>query len=84
MGWTAIGLALLGFTVGAMSRLKILLLIVGLLLPVSILFARLRGSTTLDAALMLLIAEATVQTSFFSGLVARAALDSVLGVRTAT
>ncbi len=84
MGYTAIGLLLLGFAVGSMSRFRILLLVVVPLLPASILFARLRGFGLLDTVLTIFIAQTIVQTSFVSGLVARTTVGLVLGARTAT
>lgn len=84
MGYTAIGLILLGLAVGAMSRLRILVWIVVLLVPASILFARLMALTLLDTILALFLAQAILQTSFVSGLFARRTVCALLRVRTAT
>jgi hypothetical protein len=71
MGDAAIALAILGFAVGALFRLKILLSILGLLLLVSIVYSLSRGFTFLDAALTVVAVQGIVQASYFLGLVAR-------------
>jgi hypothetical protein len=76
MGYAAIALALLGFAVGVMFRLKVLLLIVALLLLVSIVFSVGRGFTFLDTALTIMVAQTIIQGSYFLGLVARAAFSA--------
>ena len=81
MGYTAIGLILLGFAVGMTLQLRPLLLVVIFLLPLSIAVARLQNFTFLDTALTIMIAQTLLQTSFFCGLLARTALDAALGER---
>jgi hypothetical protein len=68
----AIALAILGFAVGVMFRLKTLLPILGLLLIVSIAFSLARDFTFLDTALTIMAAQSIVQGCFFLGLVVRA------------
>jgi lysylphosphatidylglycerol synthetase-like protein (DUF2156 family) len=84
MGYAAIGLVLTGLAVGAMSRLRLLLLMVVLLLLASILLALARGFNILDAVLTIIIAQVIIQTSFVSGLAARTMAGAFFGARTAT
>jgi hypothetical protein len=72
MGCAAFSLAILGFAVGAVFRLKILLSILPLLLFVSIVFSFARGLGFLDAALTIMGVQTIVQGSYFLGLLARA------------
>jgi hypothetical protein len=72
MGGAAIALAILGFAVGAVFRLRILLTICALLLVVSITFSVGRGFTFLETALAIIAAQSIVQGSYFLGLVVRA------------
>jgi hypothetical protein len=74
MGDAAIALAIVGFAIGAVFRLKILLLILALLFVVSVMFSLTRGFTFLDTALTVMAAQSLVQGSYFLGLVARAVL----------
>jgi hypothetical protein len=74
MGNAAIALAILGFAVGVVFRLKILLSILGLLLVVSIVFSLARGFGFLDTALTIMAVQSIVQASYFLGLVVRAVL----------
>ena len=74
MGNAAIALAILGFAVGVVFRLKILLSILGLLLVVSIVFSLARGFAFLDTALTIMAVQSIVQASYFLGLVVRAVL----------
>lgn len=72
----AIALAILGFAVGMVFRLKVLLSILALLLVVSIVLSIARGFTFLDTALTIMAVQAIVQASYFLGLVVRAVLDA--------
>jgi hypothetical protein len=72
MGDAAITLAMLGFGVGVVFRLKILLPILALLLVVSMAFSLARGFTFLDTALTITAVQSIVQGSYFLGLVVRA------------
>jgi hypothetical protein len=74
MGYAALALAMAGFAVGIVFRLKILLLVIGLLLLVSILFSIGSEFTFLDTLLTIMAVQTIVQGSFFLGLVARAVL----------
>jgi hypothetical protein len=74
MGYAALALALAGFAVGIVFRLKILLLVIALLLLVSILFSIGSEFTFLDTLVTIMAVQTIVQGSFFLGLVARAAI----------
>lgn len=76
MGDAALALAILGFAVGVVFRLKILLPILGLLLIASIIFSLTRSFTFLDTALTIMAVQCIVQASYFLGLVVRAVLTS--------
>jgi hypothetical protein len=70
----AIALAILGFAVGIVFRLKVLLLVLALLLVASIILSVTWGFGFLDTALIIMAAQGIVQGSYFLGLVVRAAL----------
>ncbi len=72
MQHAAIALAILGFVVGAMFRLRVLLPILLALLLVSTVFAFGNGFTFLGAMWAIMLAQAIIQASYFLGLVARA------------
>ena len=74
MGNAVIALAIAGFAVGVVFRLKILLSILGLLLIVSISFSVTRGFSFLDTTLTIMAVQCIVQASYFLGLVVRAVL----------
>jgi hypothetical protein len=76
MEYAAIALAILGFAVGAVFRLQVLLLIVALLLLSSIVFSFGAELSFLDALLTIMAVQTVVQGSYFLGLIARAALES--------
>jgi hypothetical protein len=67
----AVALAILGFAVGMLFRLKILLAILLLLVVASIIFSVAYGFTFLDTALTIMAAQAIVQGCYFLGLVIR-------------
>jgi hypothetical protein len=71
MGY-AFSLAILGFAVGAVFRLKVLLSILAPLLLVSVVFSLARGFGFLDTALTIMAVQTIVQGSYFLGLLARA------------
>jgi hypothetical protein len=77
----AIALAIFGFAVGMMFRLKILILVVALLLVVSVLFSIARGFTIVETTLTILVAQSVVQGSYFLGLVARAVFTAAVRIR---
>jgi hypothetical protein len=81
MGSAAIALVILGFAVGAVFRLKILLSILALVLVITIVFSLTRGFTFLDTALTIMAAQTIVQTSYFLGLVLRAVLTAAHRMR---
>ena len=74
MGYAVVALALLGVAIGAMFRLKTLLLIVGLVLLVSFAFSVVSGYTFLHTAATIMITQTILQSCYFIGCVARAML----------
>jgi uncharacterized membrane protein YjdF len=72
MGYAALSLAVLGFAIGAVFRLKILVSVLAVMLVVSIVFALARGFSFLDTALTIMVVQTILQGSYFLGLVARA------------
>lgn len=72
MGCAAIALAMLGFAIGLLFRLKILLPFIALLLVVSVTFSVARDFTFLNTALTIMVAQTILQVSFFLGLLTRA------------
>jgi hypothetical protein len=81
MGNAAIALAILGFAIGTVFRLRILLSVLALLLVASVAFAISRGSSFLNTALIIMAAQSIVQGSYFLGLVARAVLTAACRTR---
>jgi hypothetical protein len=67
----AVALAILGFAVGMLFRLKILLAILLLLVVASIIFSVAYGFTFLDTALTIMAVQAIFQGCYFLGLVIR-------------
>ena len=76
MEYTALALALAGFAVGMVFRLRILLLVIGLLLLVSILFSVGSHFSFLDTLLTVMTVQTIIQGSFFLGLIARTVFAS--------
>jgi ABC-type iron transport system FetAB permease component len=68
----AIALAILGFAMGVVFRLKTLLPILALLLIASMIFSLTHHFTFLDTALTVMAAQSLVQAGYFLGLVVRA------------
>ncbi len=66
-----VGLAILGAAIGIIFRLQVLLPIIGVLLCASIIFSISRGLSFPDAALVVIVAQAVLQASYFSGLFVR-------------
>jgi hypothetical protein len=81
MGSAAIALAILGFAVGAVFRLKTLLSIIALVLLLTIVFSLTNGFTFLETALTIMAAQSIVQASYFLGLVVRAVLTAAHRMR---
>ena len=76
MGYSTIALATLGFLVGIIFRLKVLLLVLAVLLVASIGFSLASNFTVLNTALPIIITQGTVQSSYFFGMLARVAYAS--------
>jgi hypothetical protein len=70
----AIAIAILGFAVGVMFRLRLLLSIAGLLVVVTIVFSVSRGFTFLETVLTVMAAQFIIQGSYFLGLLVKAAI----------
>jgi hypothetical protein len=77
MGRLTIALAMLGFSVGVVFRLKVLMLVLAVLLVGSIGFSLARHFTVLNTALTIITTQGTVQSSYFLGMLARVAFASV-------
>jgi hypothetical protein len=76
MGYAAIALATLGFSVGAVFRLKMLLLVLAVLLVGSIGFSLANNFTVLKTTLTIVIAEGSFQSGYFLAMLARAVFAS--------
>jgi hypothetical protein len=82
MGLVAAALAILGLAIGIAFRLRVLLPILGLLLVISSVFAVAGGLDFVNTALVVITAQAIVQTSYFLGILARALLVGIQRMRT--
>lgn len=76
MGYAAFALAVLGFAIGTLFRLQVLLIVIALLLLLSIAFSFGSGLSFSNSLMMIMAAQTIVQGSYFLGLLARAALAS--------
>jgi hypothetical protein len=72
MGEAAVALAVLGFAVGLVFRLKVLLPILAVLLIGSLVFSVEHGFSFLQTAATIMVAQSIVQGSYFLGLLVRA------------
>jgi hypothetical protein len=71
IGYTAVGLSVVGFVVGLTLRLRTLLLFVGLVLIAAIVYSVDAGFEFFGTFLNIMTAEAILQGSYFVGLVVR-------------
>jgi hypothetical protein len=76
MEYAAVVLAIVGFAVGLTSRMKVLLLAVGLLFSASLGFSIRQEFTFLGSALTVIAAQTILQTCYFLGLIAKAVFYS--------
>jgi hypothetical protein len=76
MGYAAIALAMLGFAIGALFRLQVILVVIALLLLFSIVLSFGSGLSFSDSLMMIMAVQTVVQGSYFLGLLARSALAS--------
>jgi hypothetical protein len=76
MAYAAFGLAILGLSAGLMSRLKVLLLLVGAVFLLSIGFAVRGGFSFLGGVAILTVAQAILQTCYLLGVVIHTLLSS--------
>ncbi len=76
MEYAAIALAILGFAVGTLFRLQVLLVLIALLLFLSIVYSFSSDFSLFDGLLTIMAVQTIIQGSYFLGLVARAALES--------
>ena len=81
MGSAAVALTILGFAVGAVFRLRILLSVLALMLVASVFLSLSRGFSFLDTALTIIAVQCIVQGSYFLGLVVRAFLTAAYHTR---
>jgi hypothetical protein len=77
MGFAAVALAIVGFAVGTMFRIRVLLPILLLLLIASIVVSVVRGFSILEAALVVFLVQIIVQVSYFLGVIAHAGLVAI-------
>lgn len=75
MEYAAVAIAILGLVVGATFRLRFLLGIVLLLLPISLVFSVSHGYGLLTTVLMIVVPQAILQGGYFLGLLGRAAFS---------
>ena len=76
MGYAAIALAMLGFAIGALFRLQVILVVIALLLLFSIVLSFGSGLSFSDSLMMIMAVQTVAQGSYFLGLLARSALAS--------
>jgi hypothetical protein len=81
MEYAATALAILGVAAGIAFRFKVLLPIIGVILLASIIFSLATGFGFMDTALTVLMAQATLQGSYFLGLLIRAIFSALLRMR---
>lgn len=81
MEYAATALATLGVAAGMAFRFKVLLPIIGVVLLASIIFSLATGFGFMDTALTVLMAQATLQGSYFLGLLIRAIFSALQGMR---
>jgi hypothetical protein len=74
MEYGAIVLAMLGFAIGTLFRLQVLLVVIALLLLFSVALSFGSGLSFLDSLMMILAVQTVVQGSYFLGLLARTVL----------
>ncbi len=77
MGYAAVILATIGFAIGTRFRMRTLVPVLVLLLLVSIGVSAARGSSVLEAALTVILAQTIVQCSYFVGLLAHSILSAM-------
>lgn len=75
MEYAAIAIAVLGFLVGTLFRLQVLLVVIALLLFSSVVYSLSWGLSWIDGLLTIMAAQTVIQSSYFLGLIARAALE---------
>jgi len=83
MEYAATALAILGVAAGVAFRVKVLLPIIGVVLLASIIFSLATGFGFMDTAITVLMAQATLQGSYFLGLLIRAIFTAVQRMRSA-
>jgi hypothetical protein len=77
MEYAAVAIAILGLVIGATFRLRFLLGIVLLLLPVSLVFSISRGYGLEATVLMVVVPQAMLQVGYFLGLLGRGAFSVI-------
>ena len=81
MEYATTALAILGVAAGLAFRVKVLLPIIGVILLASIMFSLATGFGFMDTAITVLMAQATLQGSYFLGLLIRAIFSALQRMR---
>ena len=81
MEYATTALAILGVAAGLAFRVKVLLPMIGVILLASIMFSLATGFGFMDTALTVLMAQATLQGSYFLGLLIRAIFSALQRMR---
>ena len=81
MEYAATALAILGVAAGVAFRVKVLLPIIGVVLLASIIFSLATGFGFMDTAMTVLMAQATLQGSYFLVLLIRAIFSALQRMR---
>ena len=81
MEYATTALAILGVAAGLAFRVKVLLPIIGVVLLASIIFSLATGFGFMDTAITVLMAQATLQGSYFLGLLIRAIFSALQRMR---
>lgn len=76
MEYAAIALAILGFAVGTVFRLQVLLSVIVLLLFLSIAYSFSSGLSLFEGLLTIMSVQTVIQGSYFLGLIVRAVFES--------
>jgi hypothetical protein len=81
MEYATTALAILGVAAGLAFRVKVLLPIIGVIPLASIMFSLARGFGFMDTAITVLMGQATLQGSYFLGLLIRAIFSALQRMR---
>jgi hypothetical protein len=76
MEYAAVALVLVGVAIGLLSRLTVLSFVVGFVFLASLVFSLGSGFSFLNAALTVVVTQTLLQSSYFLGLLVRAAFTA--------